>query len=57
MADYRLLESGDRRVLEDGSGFRLLETVPEVLGRAVRVAWQAVARRTKWRIARRVKWR
>ena len=57
MADYLVQEDGSRFTLEDDSGFLLLETIPELIGRGIRVVWQAVARRTAWRIGRRIKWR
>ena len=57
MPDYLLQEDGSRFTLEDGTGFLLLESLPEVIGRAIRVVWQSAGRRAKWAVSRRVKWR
>ena len=56
--DYLVQEDGVSRFeLEDGSGFLLLETVPEFIGRAVRVLWQVSTRRLVWvRSGRFFKW-
>lgn len=49
MVDYLLQEDGvSKFTLEDGSGFLLLESLPEIVGRAIRVVW-TLSRRVKWR--------